>query len=145
MLDAEEVLDRLKSTARFLYEELLTTYPRLVFNNLYSDLYHESIIEPYEDQQRIVNILDKEKFLAFYNTVPGSGKTTAVCGIVSRAMREKSIVSQEVKDAQKEKEAKNLENAKKEKVTLLSDVFVYFPIYFITFVSKTKLPNNRPN
>lgn len=118
LIDAEEILGMLKAQVRFKYEELLTVYPRLVFNNLYSDLYHESVIEPYEDQQHIVNILDKKEFLAFYNTVPGSGKTTAVCGIVTRAMKEKSIVSEEVKKAQKEKVEANIKNAKEELTAL---------------------------
>lgn len=115
LIDGQICLDRLQQQARFLYEELLTVYPRLVFNNTYSELYHESIIEPYPDQKNMVDLITKqEKFLAFYNTVPGSGKTTAVVGVVARASREKIAITEEVK----EENAKNLQNVKKEKADL---------------------------
>lgn len=103
LIDGEEVLERLKAKARFLYEELLTVYPRLVFNNIYSDLYHESIIQPYPDQKRIMDVLSTDKFLAFYNTVPGSGKTTAVVGVVSRAMLELVAIQRDVSQVKQEK------------------------------------------
>jgi len=90
LVDAQEMLLRLGKQVRFSYEELLTVYPRLVFSNLYSELYHEAIIKPYKDQQRLIDCLEKPCSLIFYNTVPGSGKTTAVVGVVAKIMNQKA-------------------------------------------------------
>lgn len=118
LIDAREVLERLRSKARFLYEELLTVYPRLVFNNLYSDLYHESVVEPYPDQKRMVESVKEDKFLAFYNTVPGSGKTTAVVGVAAMAMTLKStieVVKEESNEANKKIDKAEINKGRKYK------------------------------
>lgn len=92
MADANTMLELLSETVRFSYEELLTVYPRLVFTNRYSDLYHESVIEPYPDQKRMIDVIDDHpKALVFFNTVPGSGKTTAVVGVVSRIQKRNAL------------------------------------------------------
>lgn len=106
LTDAQEMKDRLEKVVRFSYEELLTVYPRLVFNNLYSELYHEAVIKPYKDQQRLIDSLDTKCSLTFYNTVPGSGKTTAVVGVVTKIMKQQApkAINADVAVAEEKKE-----------------------------------------
>jgi hypothetical protein len=79
----------------------------LIFSNIYSELYHEAVIEPYADQKRVIDLLNTNKrALVFYTTVPGSGKTTTVAGVVARVSREKA--TKEAKDAGKENPELNM-------------------------------------
>lgn len=108
MIDAQEIMGRLDKHVRFSYEELLTVYPRLVFGNLYSELYHEAVIKPYLDQQRIIDSLATKCSLIFYNTVPGSGKTTAVVGVVCKIMREAAPKQAPIEQSSNEKKELNM-------------------------------------
>jgi len=73
------------------YALIFKKYPRLLFSNLYDDLYKQRSIEPYEDQKQVIRLLrDEPKTLIFLNTMPGSGKTTNLVTIAADLLRNNS-------------------------------------------------------